>query len=80
MQLSKDEKDDDDTENMSTSTFNQNVMKFDSQLMFTEEELLQLTQRLIHLFATLQKVNVAHRNIKPANLVFSQQPSKQKSN
>lgn len=55
-------------------------MKFDSHLMFTEEELLQLTQRLIHLFATLQKVNVAHRNIKPANLVFSQQPSKHKSN
>ena len=53
------------------STVNPNVIKFDADLMLTESELLAFTLRLVHLCATLQKINVAHRNIKPANLVFS---------
>ena len=52
------------------STINPNVMKFDADLMLSENEILSFIIRLVHLCATLQKVNVAHRNIKPANLVF----------
>jgi serine/threonine protein kinase len=40
--------------------------------MWSEAELLSFIMRLVHICATLQKINVAHRNIKPANLVFSQ--------
>ena len=39
--------------------------------MYTEQELLSLIMRLVSIFAKLQRANIAHRNIKPANLVFS---------
>lgn len=68
--------DDDATENMSTSTYNPNVLKFEHCTKWSEAELLSFILRLIQICATLQRVNVAHRNIKPANLVFAQ--SKQK--
>ena len=57
---------------MSVSTVNTNVIKFDKDLMWSEAELLSFIMRLVHICATLQKINVAHRNIKPANLIFSQ--------
>ena len=56
---------------MSVSTVNTNVIKFDKDLMWSEAELLSFIMRLVHICATFQKINVAHRNIKPANLVFS---------
>jgi serine/threonine protein kinase len=65
---------DDETETMSTSTMT-NVIKFNPILKWSEGELLSLIDRLVHIMASLQRVNVAHRNIKPANLVFCQ-PSK----
>ena len=61
---------------MSTSTILSNVIKFDPTFKWTQAELLQFTTRLIHILATLQKVNAAHRNIKPANLVFGSTKSK----
>ena len=39
--------------------------------MFSEMDLKRLIIRLVDLFAQLQRANIAHRNIKPANLVFS---------
>jgi len=38
--------------------------------MFTENEMLSLILKLVTIFAQLQRSNIAHRNIKPANLVF----------
>ena len=38
--------------------------------MFSEQEMLALILRLVTIFAQLQRANIAHRNIKPANLVF----------
>jgi len=38
--------------------------------MFTEQEMLALMQKLVSIFAQFQRSNIAHRNIKPANLVF----------
>ena len=37
---------------------------------------MRLTMRLIYLFASLQDAKIAHRNIKPANLVFCSIPSR----
>jgi serine/threonine protein kinase len=47
--------------------------------MWTEQELLSFTLRLVSILVSLQQVNVAHRNIKPANLVFGQSDSKTES-
>ena len=56
----------------SMSSFN-NIVKLEptNLNLFSENELLRLIVRLVDLFAMLQSANVAHRNIKPANLVFS---------
>ena len=56
----------------SVSSFN-NIVLFDADNMnmFSEQELIRLITRLIELFASLQEAKIAHRNIKPANLVFS---------
>jgi 4-aminobutyrate aminotransferase-like enzyme len=43
----------DDTENMSTSTHNQNVIKFNPVLKWSEAELLSLIDRLVCMLATL---------------------------
>ena len=39
--------------------------------MFSESDLMRIISRLVDLFAQLQKAKIAHRNIKPANLVYS---------
>ena len=44
--------------------------------MFSESDVLSLVTKLLDVFATLQKNKIAHRNIKPANLVFSTQQQK----
>ena len=46
--------------------------------MFSEEELLALIIRLVDVLAKLQKCNISHRNIKPANLVFASNPRMKK--
>ena len=47
--------------------------------MFSEQDLLRLIARLVDLFARLQRVKIAHRNIKPANLVISSTGGGQRS-
>lgn len=44
---------DDETENMSVSTVNPNVIKFTPTLKWTESELLGLIDRLVHMLAVL---------------------------
>ena len=56
------------------------IIKLDTQspALYDEKELLCLIMRLVSIFAKLQRANIAHRNIKPANLVFSA-PKKSKT-
>jgi len=60
------------SEAQSMSSFN-NVVRLegDKMNMFREQEMVRLVSRLVDLFAALQEAKVVHRNIKPANLVFS---------
>lgn len=60
----------------SISSFNTNVVRLQEATMnmFSESDLMRIVTRLVDLFAQLQKAKIAHRNIKPANLVYSSQP------
>lgn len=51
-------------------------LEVDNMNMFSEQEMIRLITRLIELFSKLQEAKIAHRNIKPANLVFSVQAAR----
>lgn len=55
----------------SMSSFNSIVrLDMDNMNMFSEDEVTRLITQLVDHFAKLQRANISHRNIKPANLVF----------
>ena len=40
-----------------------------NKLKYTEDEVWQFLKQMIRVLATLQKLNIAHRDIKPQNII-----------